>query len=112
MDFWFSDDLIVVPIATINLAIAALNVFLAIKIWQLKQIIARITKTIVNCELYLHYLLLVTPPVVFRGQQNIHHFRYRYQLLQLRLQQIGQLIWLLSWLYRLRKGSIRSITND
>lgn len=107
MDFWFSDDLIVVPIATVNLAIAILNVFLAIKIWQLKQLIAKITATIVNCELYLHYLLCVTPQIIFQGQQNIHYLKYRYQLLQLRLQQIGQIIWLLNWLYRMTKSSNR-----
>jgi hypothetical protein len=106
MDFGFSDDLIIVPIATVNLAIALLNVFLAIKIWQLKQLLSKITATIVNCELYIHYLLCVTPQIVLQSQQNIHYFRYRYQLLQLRLQQIGQIIWLLNWLYRMRKWNI------
>ncbi len=87
-------------IVAVNLSITLLNIYIAIKIWQLKLLLARITAIMVNYESYFSVVLKFTPKVVCQGQQNIYLVRQRYQLIQLQLAKVRQLIWLLNWSYQ------------
>ena len=98
----------IVLIILINLLITLLNVYLALKIWQLRQIIARITLVLVNCESYFKTLLFIAPQVIYQGQINLRHFQQRYRLIQLRLQQIQQVILLLNWSYQIWRRYVSS----
>lgn len=91
----------IVLIIVINLSITLLNIYLAINIWQLRQIIARITAILINYEIYLGYVLRLAPQIIYEGQSNVKNFRSSYQRLQLRLQQIQQILLFLNWSYRL-----------
>lgn len=88
-------------IIAINLSISLLNLYIAIKIWQLRVLITRITAISIDYERYFNFVLSVTPQVIYRGQNNIYLTRQRYQLLQLRVAQIRQLILLLNQSYRI-----------
>ncbi len=88
-------------IIAVNLIIALLNVYIAIRIWQLKELVSRITAILINYEGYFNLLLRVAPQVMYQGQGNISQLRQRYQLLQLQSIQIKQVIWLLSQSYRI-----------
>lgn len=87
-------------IVAINLSITLLNIYIAIRIWQLRILIARITKILSNYEYYFSLVLPLTPIIIYQGQNQIGQTRQRYQLLQLRVNSIKQLIWLLNWSYR------------
>lgn len=91
----------IIIVITLNLIITIFNLYLAIKIWQLRKLCRLITSALINCENYLYYVLLITPQILQQRQTNIYHFRHRYQLLQLQLQKIRQIIVLLNWLYRI-----------
>ena len=88
-------------IIAVNLSITLLNIYIAIRIWQLRIIIARIATILVNYESYFNILLQAAPQVMERGQQNIAQVRQRYQLLQLQTAKIKQLFWLLNQSYQI-----------
>ena len=88
-------------IIAVNLSITLLNIYIAIRIWQLRIIIARIATILVNYESYFNILLQAAPLVMDRGQQNIVLVRQRYELLQLQTAQIKQLFWLLNQSYQI-----------
>ena len=86
-------------IVAINFSISLLNIYIALRIWQLGLLVARINTIIINYEAYFNLLLKSAPIVIDRGQNNIHQIRQRYQLLQLQVAKIRQLIWLINWSY-------------
>ena len=88
-------------IIAINLSITLLNIYIAIRIWQLRQLIARIATIFANYERYFKLVLRVSPRVLYRGQNNLYLIRQRYQLMQLQAAKIRQLIWLLSQSYQI-----------
>jgi len=88
-------------IIAVNLSITLLNIYIAIRIWQLRIIIARITTILINYESYFNVLLEAAPLYLARGQHNISQVRQQYQLLQLRTMKIRQLFWLLNQSYQI-----------
>ena len=88
-------------IIAVNLSISLLNLYIAIRIWQLRILTIRITAILINYERYFNFVLGVAPQVIYRGQNNIYLTRQRYQLLQLRKAQIRQLIVLFNQSYRI-----------
>ena len=87
-------------IVAINLSITLLNIYIAIRIWQLRSLIARISNILINYEVYFDLVLQAAPIVIYRGQGSIYQFRQQYQIFQLQVTKIRQLIWLLSWSYQ------------
>ena len=88
-------------IIAVNLSITLLNIYIAIRIWQLRIIIARITTILINYESYFSVILQAAPQVMYRGQQHIIQGRQQYQLLQLQAAKIRQLFWLLNQSYQI-----------
>ena len=88
-------------IIAINLSITLLNIYIAIRIWQLRGLIARISGIFDNYAGYFNLLLKVAPLVIYQGQNNISQVRDRYQRLQSQSVKIKQLIWLLNQGYRI-----------
>lgn len=87
-------------IIAINLAITLLNIYLAIRIWQFKLFVARISTLFSNYERYFNILLTFAPKLIYQRQNNIYQVRQRYQILQLQITKARQLIWLLNWSYK------------
>ena len=87
-------------VVVINLFITLVNIYLAVKIWQLRRQLKRTTKTLIRCEKRIHSVLSSAPQVILQKQKNIDNLGQGYQLLQLQLQKIRQLLWLLSLIYR------------
>lgn len=90
----------IIVVLTINLIITTFNFYLALKIWQLRKLFALITTALINCDSYLYLVLRLTPSILLQEKTNIYHFRKRYQLWQLQLQKIQQIIVVLNWMYR------------
>ncbi|WP_144054378.1 hypothetical protein [Pleurocapsa sp. PCC 7319] len=65
------------------------------------MILARITAILINYENYFNVVLNAAPQIIYQGQNNLYHVRQRYQLLQLQVTKIKQLIWLLNWSYQI-----------
>lgn len=88
-------------IIAVNLSITLLNIYIAIRIWQLRIIVARIANILVSYESYFSILLQAAPSIVYQGQQNVVRVRQQYQLLQLQTAKIRQLIWLFNQSYQI-----------
>lgn len=88
-------------IIAVNLSISLLNVYIAIRIWQLRSLISRITAIVLNYEKYFNILLKTAPDAIYQGQDNVHHVRQRYQSLKLQTAKLKQLIWLLDQSYQI-----------
>lgn len=88
-------------IIAVNLSITLLNIYIAIRIWQLRIIIARITAIFINYESYFSVLLQAAPQVMGRGRQSISSTRQRYLLLQQQTTKLKQLFWLLNRSYQM-----------
>ena len=86
-------------IVAINFSISLLNIYIAIRVWQLGLLVGRINTIIINYESYFTLVLKLAPVVIDRGQNNIHLVRQRYQLLQMQIANLKQLIWLINWSY-------------
>ena len=97
----------IILIVFINVAITLLNIYLAIKIWQLKQVVKRITTLFINCEVYVRTLLYVAYPVIYQSKSKIHFFKTRYQTIQLQIKKIQEIIILLNWSYRFWRAYIK-----
>lgn len=87
-------------IVALNISITLLNIYIAIRIWQLRLIIGRIAKILVNYEQYFALVLPIAPIAIYRGQNRLLQTRQGYQFLQWQISKIRQLIWLLNWSYR------------
>ncbi|AFZ37614.1 hypothetical protein Sta7437_4137 [Stanieria cyanosphaera PCC 7437] len=84
----------------VNLIITLFNLYLAIKIWQLRQKLSLIAHELNNCEIFIHSILVTTPNVLIQNKNNLAQVRQKYQLLQLQLKQTQQIIIVLNWLYQ------------
>ncbi|GAB4233270.1 MAG: hypothetical protein Kow0049_16600 [Stanieria sp.] len=91
----------------VNFIITLLNLYLAVKIWQLRQKLSLITQELNKCEILIHSLLVTTPNFLIQNKNNLYHFRQKYQLLQLQLKQTQQIIIVLNWLYRAWRKYLR-----
>ena len=87
-------------IVAINLSITFLNIYIAIRIWQLRRLVIRIANILINYENYFSVVLKATPIVIYQGQSNVYQVRQQYQLFQLQITKIRQLIWLFNWSYQ------------
>ncbi len=87
-------------IVAINISITLLNIYIAIRVRQLRSLVARITNILINYERYFDIVLQAAPVVVYRGQSNIHDARQQYQSFQIQITKIRQLIWLVNWIGR------------
>lgn len=87
-------------VVVINLLITLVNIYLAVKILQLRQLLVKTTNALLRCEQKIQVLLSSAPQIILKGQKNLDHLQKRYQLLQMQLQKIRKLLALLSLIYR------------
>lgn len=106
-NFLVRHQITIVLIVLVNLSITLLNIYLAIKILQLRAIVKRITAILINYENYFRYALAIAPQIIYRGNSNVHLFKHRYRLLQLQVQRIRQILLVLSWSYRAWQRYVR-----
>ncbi len=87
-------------VVIINLFITFINIYLAVKILQLRQILVKKTRILIRCEQRIHSVLSSAPQCILQGQKNIDHLYNRYQTLQLQVQKTHKLIAVVSLIYR------------
>ncbi|NJL84600.1 MAG: hypothetical protein HC890_19780 [Chloroflexaceae bacterium] len=88
-------------ISLINLAIAAINFWVAWQVWQLGGKLKQVTKTLIEVEASVHYVLFPAPEVITIGQLGTAGLRDRYQKLLLQQLQAQPLLSLVDVFYRI-----------
>ncbi|MEO0836453.1 MAG: hypothetical protein AAFY16_10825 [Cyanobacteria bacterium J06642_3] len=88
-------------IIAVNLSITLLNIYIAMRIWQLRSLITKITAILINYDKYFNISLKTAPEVIDQGRHNIEQIRHRYQLLRLQTARIKQLFWVINQSYQI-----------
>ncbi len=84
-----------IVIAT-NVVISLLNLYIAWKIWRVRQIIAKFTNTLVQVERKTHQVLYLAPELIIKSRQGTRNLRESHQELEQRWRQIEQVLKLLA----------------
>lgn len=90
-----------------NLAIACFLGFLAVRIWKLRKGFARTARVLDNAERITHNVLCNAPKNIIRGQSGTRNLRQSYQNLETRLQQVQQVVAILTIVLQLGKRQLR-----
>lgn len=80
----------------INFLITIFNFYLVLRLWQFRRLLKLLTSALDNCESYLTQVFILSPQILAKQQASIYLFRQQYQLLQLQLLKIKQLLTLLN----------------
>ncbi len=86
----------VTVVVIINTLISLALLYVAWKVWRLKQWLAKLADKLIAAELSTYTVLHRAPKAIYRGQQNIHDLRRRNQLLELQIKQARQIFSLLA----------------
>ena len=82
-------------VVIINLLISLVCFYIAAKVWKIGRTIARFEIRIAAIERCSSNVLSTSPDFLGKRQQGVRQLRWRYQQLELQLQQVQQLLGLL-----------------
>ncbi|MBN3938505.1 MAG: hypothetical protein V7L21_25885 [Nostoc sp.] len=85
----------VILVVIINTLISLVLLYVAWRVWQLKQQLAYIADRLTADESCTNAALNKAPENIYLSQQNIYNLRQRNQALQMQIQQVRQIISLL-----------------
>lgn len=105
-------DATVVPIIVmLNFLIALLCLYTALRVWQLRGMLANVADVLTIVERNTHRVLHHAPRAIIQGQMGTSELRQQYQKLTLQLLQVQQLLSMLSWGQGIWRQCHRSYRN-
>lgn len=77
----------VVFIIIFNLSLTLLNLYIAIRLWQLRHLLLKVTRTLTRVERRIHKIIYPAPEFILTGQQGTYtlHKSYHKLLFQMEL---------------------------
>ncbi|MBH8553310.1 hypothetical protein I8751_13185 [Nostocaceae cyanobacterium CENA357] len=85
----------VMIVVVINTLISLILFYVAWRVWKLKQLIRQIANKLTVYERNTYAALYNAPENIYIGQRNIHNLRQGNQGLQVKIQQVRQIVGLL-----------------
>ncbi|MFN6462255.1 MAG: hypothetical protein RMZ41_010455 [Nostoc sp. DedVER02] len=85
----------VILVILVNILISVILLYVAWRVWQLKQQLAYIADRLTIYETCTHAALNKAPENIYLSQESIYNFRQKNQALQIKIQQVRQIISLL-----------------
>ncbi|MEH2374630.1 hypothetical protein [Nostoc sp.] len=85
----------VILVMLVNTLISLILLYVAWRVWQLKQQLAYIADRLTAYESCTHAALNKAPENIYLSQDNIYNLRQKNQALQMQIQQVRQIISLL-----------------
>ncbi len=79
-------------VVIINTIISLILFSAANKLWRIKKQLAIVADCFITIEMSSHKLLCKAPDAIYLSKNNISNLRYEKQLLQLRIQQLQQIV--------------------
>lgn len=83
-------------VVSFNLIIALILLYVAGRVWLLRQKLKRINNTLIAIELSTQAALAGTPNAIYQGQTGIYQLKHRNEPLQLQIQRMKQVFSLLA----------------
>jgi hypothetical protein len=96
-------------VVIINTLISLLLLYVAWRVWKLKQLLGIVADRLAAYERCSHALLYVAPETISTAQQNIYNLRQRNQRLEVQIQQVRQIVSLLLLGRQVWRRSFRSL---
>ena len=84
-----------------NLFLALVNLYIALRIWKLRKVLANVTETLTNVERRVHRVLYPSPVVISKAQTGTAGLRESYRRLEMQMQKLQQVLVLLNFGYRM-----------
>ncbi|MEH1874917.1 hypothetical protein [Nostoc sp.] len=85
----------VILVILVNTLISLILLYVAWRVWQLKQQLAYIADSLTAYESCTHAALNKAPENIYLSQESIYKLRQKNQVLQMQIQQVRQIISLL-----------------
>ncbi len=85
----------VTVVVVINTLISLSLLYVAWRVWKLKQRLSRIADRLTAYERCSHAVLSLAPENIYTSEQNIYSLKQRNQALQVQIQQVRQILSLL-----------------
>lgn len=86
----------VVTVIVFNVLIASILLYVARRIWLLRQKLQRINNTLIAVNRSAGAALSGTPNTIYKGQMGIYQLKQRNEPLQIQIQRVRQVLLLLS----------------
>jgi hypothetical protein len=97
----------IIFLIVVNLSITLLNLYLALKICKLRQILMQVTEAFDRCQKNARIILYLAPKLLRRSQNKIYLCKQKYQRFQLQIEQIRKIFIFLLWLFRMYQRQSR-----
>jgi len=93
-----------------NLALALLNLYIAIRLWQLRYFLIRVNKTLTKLDRRIHKILLPAPDVILKGYTGTHALHQNYHRLLFQIELITKILSLANWGIKIwyRQGKMKT----
>jgi len=86
----------VIIVVIFNLIIAAILLYVASRVWLIRQKLRRITNKLIVIERSTQVALSITPNAIYQGQMGIYQLKQGNEPLQLQIQRLRQVLSLLT----------------
>lgn len=96
-------------VITLNLLISLLCLFVAFRVWRLRQTLSRVADALISAEKETHAILHPAPHNIIKGQQGTSVLRRQYRNLANQLRQVQQILAIVTLVLRVgHRGSRRA----
>lgn len=82
-----------------NLAIAVINLFVIVQIWRLRQLLARVTVTLVVLENSISYIVQIKPELMKKIKLETNNLKAQREEIEIKLEKIRKILVLISIIY-------------
>lgn len=80
-----------------NLFLTLLNLYIAIRLWQLRYFLIKVNRTLMMLERRIYKIFHPAPKVIFKGYTGAHTLHQSYLKLLFQLELITKIVSLASW---------------
>ncbi|MBO1346300.1 MAG: hypothetical protein EBE86_002345 [Hormoscilla sp. GUM202] len=83
-------------VIALNLLISLLCLFVAFRVWRLRQTLSRVADALISAELETHAILHPAPHSIIKGQRGTSALRRQYRSLMNQVKQVQQILAIVS----------------
>lgn len=80
-----------------NLSLTLLNLYIAIRLWQLRHFLIKVNKTLMRLERRIHKIFYPAPEMILKGYTGTHTIHQSYHRLLFQLEWVTKILSLMNW---------------
>ncbi|MGL5805470.1 MAG: hypothetical protein ACRC2R_27905 [Xenococcaceae cyanobacterium] len=91
----------IIFIIIFNLLITLINIYLALKIWKLRQLLMQVTDALQKSEVNARILFRLAPKLLLKKQKKLLDCRKNYQKLKIKIEQLRKILTIVLWVIKI-----------